>query len=214
MCPTLPLFILNLKCWFSLIREVDTVLVFQKISCSHFCKWSHSVRNKISLGSLRIVTIYIQQKTFLERAKLCGNWYCILNKEIRTDLRVLQLTHVMNECVLPSKEQLELLSGSHTGWIQNASLIYKTWVTWDSLEIGKIFLLRKYRGLKMWLYICAHDRTTMSSPASASGKESACNAGNSGLIPGSGRSRRVWQPTPEFFPGESHGQRSLGVYNP
>ena len=28
----------------------------------------------------------------------------------------------------------------------------------------------------------------MSSPASASGKESTCNAGNSGLIPGSGRS--------------------------
>lgn len=152
----LPLFILNLKCWFSLIREVDTILVFQKISCSHFCKWSHSVRNKISFGSLCIVTIYIQQKTFLERAKLCGNWYCILNKESRTDLPVLQLTHVMNECVLPSKEQLELLSVSHTGWIQNASLMYRTWVTWDSLEIRKIFLLRKYLGLKnVTVYLCS-----------------------------------------------------------
>ena len=32
-----------------------------------------------------------------------------------------------------------------------------------------------------------------------------------GLIPGSGRSswRRVWQRTPVFLPGESHGQRSL-----
>ena len=26
--------------------------------------------------------------------------------------------------------------------------------------------------------------------------------------------RRVWQPTPEFLPGESHGQRSLVVYSP
>ena len=26
--------------------------------------------------------------------------------------------------------------------------------------------------------------------------------------------RRAWQPTPEFLPGESHGQRSLAGYNP
>ena len=26
--------------------------------------------------------------------------------------------------------------------------------------------------------------------------------------------RRVWQPTPVFLPGESHGQRSLGGYSP
>ena len=26
--------------------------------------------------------------------------------------------------------------------------------------------------------------------------------------------RRKWQPTPVFLPGESHGQRSLGDYNP
>ena len=33
-------------------------------------------------------------------------------------------------------------------------------------------------------------------------------------LPGSGRSpyRRVWQPTPVFLPGESHGQRSLVGY--
>ena len=40
------------------------------------------------------------------------------------------------------------------------------------------------------------------------------NAGyvrNAGSIPESGRSPggRKWQPTPEFLPGESHGQRSL-----
>ena len=26
--------------------------------------------------------------------------------------------------------------------------------------------------------------------------------------------RRAWQPTPEFLPGESHGQRSLVGYSP
>ena len=26
--------------------------------------------------------------------------------------------------------------------------------------------------------------------------------------------RRTWQPTPEFLPGESHGQRSLAGYSP
>ena len=26
--------------------------------------------------------------------------------------------------------------------------------------------------------------------------------------------RKAWQPTPEFLPGESHGQRSLGGYCP
>ena len=26
--------------------------------------------------------------------------------------------------------------------------------------------------------------------------------------------RRKWQPTPVFLPGKSHGQRSLGGYNP
>ena len=45
----------------------------------------------------------------------------------------------------------------------------------------------------------------------SSDKESACNAGDPGSIPGSGRFpwRRAWQPTPAFLPGEPHGQRSL-----
>ena len=53
-------------------------------------------------------------------------------------------------------------------------------------------------------------------PGGASGKESTCNAGDLGSIPGLGRYhwRRVWQPTPVFLPGESHGQRSLVLYSP
>ena len=51
-------------------------------------------------------------------------------------------------------------------------------------------------------------------PDSSAGKESACNAGDLGLIPGLGRFpwRRKWQPIPVFLPGESHGQRSLMGY--
>ena len=42
------------------------------------------------------------------------------------------------------------------------------------------------------------------------------NAGDTDLIPGSGRflGRRKWKPTPVFFPGEYHGQRSLVGYSP
>ena len=44
-------------------------------------------------------------------------------------------------------------------------------------------------------------------PQSFSGKESACNMGDLGSVPGLGRSlwRRERLPTPGFWPGESHG---------
>ena len=53
-------------------------------------------------------------------------------------------------------------------------------------------------------------------PGGSDCKESACNAGDLGSIPGSRRSpwRREWLPTPVFFPGEFHGQRSLAGYSP
>ena len=43
------------------------------------------------------------------------------------------------------------------------------------------------------------------------GLPSACNAGDPGSIPGSGRE---WLPIPVFLPGEFHGQRSLAGYSP
>ena len=50
-------------------------------------------------------------------------------------------------------------------------------------------------------------------------KESACNAGDLGSIPGSGSTRKIpwrreWLPIPVFLPGKSHGQRSLAGYSP
>ena len=48
-----------------------------------------------------------------------------------------------------------------------------------------------------------------------SGEESACNAGDAGSIPGSGKIpwRRKLEPTPVFLPGKFHGQRSLVDYS-
>ena len=45
------------------------------------------------------------------------------------------------------------------------------------------------------------------------GKESACNAGNSGSIPGLGKCccRREWLPTPVLLPGESHDRGALSM---
>ena len=51
---------------------------------------------------------------------------------------------------------------------------------------------------------------------SSIGKESACNAGDLGSIPGLGRFpwRRKWQSIPVLLRGKSHGQRSLMGYSP
>ena len=53
-------------------------------------------------------------------------------------------------------------------------------------------------------------------PCSSFGKESACSAGDLGLIPGSGKIpwRRKWHTTPVFLPRKSHGQRILMGYSP
>ena len=53
----------------------------------------------------------------------------------------------------------------------------------------------------------------MGLPQWLSGKESACNTGDMGLIPvGKIPWRTAWQPTPLSLPGESHGQRSLALW--
>ena len=50
-------------------------------------------------------------------------------------------------------------------------------------------------------------------PGGSDGKESACNARDLGLIPGSRRSPGDGNGTPVFLPGKSHGQRSLVGYS-
>ena len=56
-------------------------------------------------------------------------------------------------------------------------------------------------------------------PDGSVSKESACNAGGTGdssLIPESRISpgEEIWQSTPVFLPGKSHGERSLAGYHP
>ena len=55
----------------------------------------------------------------------------------------------------------------------------------------------------------------MDFPAGSDSKESVCNAGDLGSIPGLGRSPREGNtgPTPVFWPGKFHGQRSLAGYS-
>ena len=50
-------------------------------------------------------------------------------------------------------------------------------------------------------------------PGGSDGKETACNAGDPGLIPGLGRSPREENGHSAFLPGEFHGQRSLVGYS-
>ena len=52
-------------------------------------------------------------------------------------------------------------------------------------------------------------------PGGSDGKDSAYNAVDG--VPSLGQEdpwRREWPPTPVFFPGEFHGQRSLEGYSP
>ena len=54
----------------------------------------------------------------------------------------------------------------------------------------------------------------MGLPHSSVSKESACNAGDPGSIPGKIPWRRKRQPIRVFLPGESHGPKSLAGYSP
>ena len=53
-------------------------------------------------------------------------------------------------------------------------------------------------------------------PSGSDGEESACNAGELGLVPGSGRSpwRKKWQPIPVLLLEKSYRQKSLAGYGP
>ena len=64
----------------------------------------------------------------------------------------------------------------------------------------------------MNIHVCVY----IGVPCGSDGEESACNAGDLGLIPGLGRSpgEGYGYPLLEFCPGEFHAQRSLAGYSP
>ena len=73
----------------------------------------------------------------------------------------------------------------------------------------KIISIRECQLLEIvWQY--------MGFPGGSDHKESACNPGDPGSIPGSGKSpwKKEWQSTPVFLSGEFHGKRSLADYSP
>jgi len=67
----------------------------------------------------------------------------------------------------------------------------------------------------VYLYCFLHFEKDSSFTSDSDSKESACNAGDLGSIPGLGRSLGEGNGNPPvFLPGESHGQRSLVGYSP
>ena len=79
--------------------------------------------------------------------------------------------------------------------------------------------LTSYEPLIKWFYFLGFHISTsviweLGLPWGLSGKESACSAGNWGLIPRLGKIpwMRKWQPALVFLPGKSPGQRSLMGY--
>ena len=89
-------------------------------------------------------------------------------------------------------------------------MLLPVWAKWggDRVEGRKaITLVGFYRNGSQFL---------LQLPRWCSGKESTCQCRRCGFDPWVGKIpwRRKWQPTPVFLPGESHGQRSLGGYNP
>ena len=53
----------------------------------------------------------------------------------------------------------------------------------------------------------------LSLPCGSDGKESACDVGDLGSIPGLERPlEKDWLPTPVFLTGKTHGQRNLAIH--
>ena len=67
----------------------------------------------------------------------------------------------------------------------------------------------------VYLYSFLHFEKDTGFPSDSHSKESACNVGDLGSIPGLGRSLGEGNGNPPvFLPGEFHGQRSLVGYSP
>ena len=70
--------------------------------------------------------------------------------------------------------------------------------------------------MKTWIFLLLTPLYRLGFPVGSDGKETACNAGDMGSIPGSERSpwRGHGTPTPVLLPGEFHEQSSLVSYSP
>ena len=126
-----------------------------------------------------------------------------------------------HECYIPPMQEV----WDRAGYIQpvlsgkrKLGASRETESTQDTADKGKVL---QSDPIKLIINASAHPQiscmnlivcTITGFPGGSEGKESACYAEDSGLIPRLGRFpwRREGQLTPVFLPGEFHGQRSLG----
>ena len=89
-------------------------------------------------------------------------------------------------------------------WTEEAGRLYSPWGHKELDTTQQLKQQKQHQGIRRL-------------PDDSAGKESACNAGDTGSIDRSWVQkipwRRAWQPTPAFLPSESHGQRSLVGYS-
>ena len=92
---------------------------------------------------------------------------------------------------------------------------------WDAVRKGARILsespggiLPQEAGDPNWRFCCKNCICPKGFPGGSDGKESACNAGDLGLISGVGKIlwRRERLCTPVFWPGEFPGQKGLAGY--
>ena len=112
--------------------------------------------------------------------------------------------------------ELEIRTGSHTPTFPTTSLLSSQPHTLPFFPSRKFFLeciISSTKGpIALLNPLLSYE---LGVPGDSDGKESACNAGDPGSIPGSERYwRRKWQPIPIFSPGKFHGQRSLVSCSP
>ena len=111
-----------------------------------------------------------------------------------------------------------------TGWLWRGSQLRQVRVTGSFPEGGLCLAEGKWVTststlilfLQRSCLLALKIHVSLNFPGDSVVKNLPANAGDAGLILGSGRFpwRRVRQPTPVFLPGESHGQRSLMGYSP
>ena len=134
--------------------------------------------------------------------------------------RVLLCYHM--DCSLPGSSVHEILQVSTLEWVAipfSRGIFPRIKPRSPALQTDSLLSEPPVRkGLNMHKF-CMTNLYFRASQEMPSGKEPACQCRRHkthGFNPWVGKIpwRRKWQPTPVFFPGESHGQRSLAGYSP
>ena len=117
--------------------------------------------------------------------------------------------HLFSPCFLPSSLPLPIRENTNPLGREKRQLLF----IFSLPHMFKFWLPPSKLWGYSWPSTTSSQQLTgsMGLPPGSDGKESACNEGDLGSIPGLGRERL---PTPVFWPGEFQGQRSLAGYSP